>query len=56
MVVVIVIVGGERGMSEGDGIEVEFGDGARDGDGSRRVEGRQLGDLVVFVCRGMDIP
>jgi len=30
-----------------EGVEIEFGDGARDGDGSWGVERRQLGDLVV---------
>jgi hypothetical protein len=39
---------------DGEGVQIKFGDGARDGDRSRRVEGRELGNFVdIMVARGL---
>ena len=37
---------------DAEGIEVEFGDGARDRDGTGRVEGREFGDFVALLGGG----
>jgi hypothetical protein len=38
---------------DGEGVQVEFGYGARHGDGSRRVERRELGDFIVVMFGGL---